>query len=55
MQEKEKKDKYLRICHGQRKNFTHLVYTVDGIAEREAKAAEKKMVLYLATKGIKTT
>ena len=50
LQEKEKKDKYLRICHKQRKDITPLVYTVDGIAGREAKVAEKKMALYLAAK-----
>ena len=30
-QEKEKKDKYLHPCQEHRKNFTPLVYSVDGI------------------------
>ena len=40
-QEKEKKDKYLASCHEMRKDFTPLVYSVDGIAGKEAKAVEK--------------
>ena len=49
-QEKEKKGKYLRACHEQRKDFTPLVYSVDGIAGREAKAAEKRLACHLAQK-----
>ena len=49
-QEKEKKDKYLASCHEMRKDFTPLVYSVDGIAGREAKAAEKRLASYLAKK-----
>ena len=48
--EKEKKDKYLRKCHEERKDFTPLVYSVDGIAGREAKSAEKRLATYLADK-----
>ena len=39
--EKEKKDKYLRKFHEERKDFTPMVYSVDGIAGREARHAEK--------------
>jgi hypothetical protein len=49
-QEKEKKDKYLQSCLARRKDFTPLVYTVDGIAGREAKSAEKHLATMLATK-----
>ena len=50
LQEKGKTDKYLCTCHKQPTNFTLLVYTVYGIAGRDAKAAEKKMALYIAAK-----
>ena len=49
-QEKEKKDKYLRSCHEQRKDFTPMVYTVDGVAGREARAAERRVALFLSEK-----
>ena len=49
-QEKEKKDKCLRSCHVMRKDFTPLVYSIDGIAEREAKSAEKHLATTLAVK-----
>jgi hypothetical protein len=34
--EKEKKDKYLQNCLEMRKDFTPMIYSVDGIAGREA-------------------
>ena len=49
-QEKEKKDKYLDSCLQQRKDFTPLVYSVDGIAGREARNAEKRLAALLAAK-----
>ena len=49
-QEKEKKKKYLASCHAMRKDFTPLVYSVDGIAGREAKSAEKRLASYLSVK-----
>ena len=49
-QEKEKKDKYLNPCLQQRKDFTPLVYSVDGIAGREARNAEKRLGALLAAK-----
>ena len=42
-QEKEKKDKYLDTCHELRKDFVPLVYSVDGMAGKEARAAEKRL------------
>ena len=42
-QEKEKKDKYLSSCLQMRKDFTPLVYSVDGIAGHEARNAEKRL------------
>ena len=49
-QEQEKKDKYLDPLHEQRKDFTPLVYSVDGIAGREARGAEKRLASFLAKK-----
>ena len=48
--EKEKKDKYLQTCLEMRKDFTPMVYSVDGIAGREARNAEKRLATYLAGK-----
>ena len=48
--EKAKKDKYLHSCLQLRKDFTPLVYTVDGIAGREARNAEKRLASHLGTK-----
>ncbi len=48
--EKEKKDKYLQTCLEMQKDFTPMVYLVDGIAGREARNAEKRLVTYLASK-----
>ena len=49
-QEKAKKAKYLRQCHENRKDFTPLVYSVDGMAGREARNAEKRLGHHLAVK-----
>ncbi len=49
-QEKEKKNQYLHPCLKMRKDFTPLVYSVDGIAGREAKNAEKHLVYHLLEK-----
>jgi hypothetical protein len=49
-QEKEKKNQYLRPCLEMRKDFTPLVYSVDGIAGREAKNAEKRLAYHLSEK-----
>ena len=47
---KEKKDKYLQNCLEMRKDFTPMVYSVDGIAAREAQNAEKRLATHLASK-----
>jgi hypothetical protein len=50
-QEKEKKNQYLRPCLEMRKDFTPLlVYSVDGIAGRAAKNAEKHLAYHLSEK-----
>ena len=49
-QEKEKKGKYLNSCHEMRKDFTPMVYSVDGVAGREARSAEKRLAILLAAK-----
>ena len=48
--EKEKKNKYLQSCLQMRKDFTPLVYSVDGISGREARNAERKLASHLAAK-----
>ena len=49
-QEKEKKDKYLKTCHEMRKDFAPMVYSVDGMAGREARSNEKRLAKLLADK-----
>ena len=49
-QEKEKKNQYLCQCLEMQKDFTPLVYSVDGIAGREAKNAEKHLACHLLEK-----
>jgi hypothetical protein len=49
-QEKEKKNQYLCPCLEMRKDFTPLVYSVNGIAGREAKNAEKHLTYHLLEK-----
>ena len=48
--EKEKKDKYRQACLERRKDFTPLVYSVEGIPGRDAKGAEKRLASILAQK-----
>jgi hypothetical protein len=48
--EKEKKDEYLQNCLEMWKDFTPMVYSVDGIAGREARNAEKRLATHLAGK-----
>ena len=47
---KEKKDKYLDACLERRRSFVPLVYSVDGMACKEAKAFEKRVASLLASK-----
>jgi len=39
-QEKEKKNKYEAACHEQCKDFSSLVYSIDGMAGRATRAAD---------------
>ena len=41
--EMEKKDKYLQNCLEMQKDFTPMVYSLDGIARRKARNAEKRL------------
>ena len=45
-----KKDKYLEPCLERRRTFMPVVYSVDGMACKEAKAYEKRVASLLATK-----
>ena len=47
---KEKKDKYLQTCLEMWKDFTPVVYLVDGIAGCEARNAKKRLATHLANK-----
>ena len=46
----EKKNKHLEACLERRTYFAPLVYSVDGIAAREAKAAKRRLASALAWK-----
>jgi hypothetical protein len=48
--EKEKKDKYFQNCLEMQKDFMPMIYSVDGIAGREARNAEKRLATHLASK-----
>jgi hypothetical protein len=48
--EKEKRDKYLQNCLEMWKDFTPMVYSVDGIARPEARNAKKRLATHLAGK-----
>ena len=52
--EKEKKDKYLESWEHQRKSFTPLVFTIDGVRGTEAIAASKRLARILSGKWNKT-
>ena len=47
---KEKKDKYGALCIARRRTFTPLVFSVDGLLGKEAKAASKRLASTLAAK-----
>ncbi len=51
-QEKGKKNQYLCPCLEMQKDFTPLVYSVDGIAGGEAKNAEKCLAYHLLHKKL---
>ena len=48
--EKEKKDKYLDACLARRRQFTPLVFSVDGLRSRETDSACKRLSVLLANK-----
>ena len=48
--EEEGYGKYLTSCLEMRKDFTPLVYSVDGVAGREVRSAEKRLTSMLADK-----
>ena len=48
--EKEKKDKYSEACLKRRRDFTPMVYSVDKMAGKEARAAERRLAAKLAGK-----
>jgi hypothetical protein len=52
--EEEKKKKYLEHCVRQRKHFTPLVFSVDGLMGVECDAARKRLASLLATKWKRT-
>jgi hypothetical protein len=52
--EKEKKDKYGALCIERRRTFTPLVFSVDGLLGKEAKAASKRLASSLAAKWKRT-
>ncbi len=47
---KDKKDKYLQTCLAMWKDFTPMVYLVDGIEGPEARNAKKRLATHLASK-----
>jgi len=48
--EKEKKDKYLEACLARRRQFTPLVFSVDGLRSKETDAASKRISTLLSKK-----
>ena len=47
---REKKKKYLDLCHEAHRHFTPLVYSIDGMEGKEAIAARKQLGAKLAAK-----
>jgi len=47
---KRKKDKYLEACRERRRDFIPMAYSMDGLAGKEARAAEKRLASLLASK-----
>ena len=48
--EQKKKKKYLDLCHEAHRHFTPLVYSIDGMEDKEAIAASKQLASKLAFK-----
>jgi hypothetical protein len=51
---KEKKDKYETACLHRRRDFTPLVYSIDGMASKDARTAERRIAWILAKKWNRT-
>ena len=51
---KEKKDKYETAYLDRRRDFTPLVYSVDGMASKDARTAERRIAWLLAKKWSRT-
>ena len=47
---KEKKTKYEAACLERRRDFTPLIYSVDGLASKDTRAAEKRLACLLSKK-----
>ncbi|EJK76592.1 hypothetical protein THAOC_01635, partial [Thalassiosira oceanica] len=47
---KREKDKYLEACRERRRDFIPMAYSVDGLAGKEARAAEKRLASLPASK-----
>ncbi len=47
---RRKKDKYEEVCLERRQGFTPIIYSVDGMAHKHARAAEKRIAGMLASK-----
>ena len=52
--DKEKKDKYETACLDRRRDFTPLVYSVDGMASKDARTAERRIAWLLVKKWSRT-
>ena len=48
--EKEKEDKYGKACRDRQRDFTPMVYSVDGMPGNKAKTAERRLAALLAVK-----
>ena len=48
--EKEKEEKYGKACCNRQRDFTPMVYSVDGMPGRKAKTAERRLAALLAVK-----
>ena len=51
---KEKKDKYETACLDRRRDFTPLVYSVDGMASKDTRMAERRIAWLLTKKCSRT-
>ncbi len=47
---RRKKEKYEEACLERRRDFTPMIYSVDGMADKHARAAEKRIASLLAAK-----